>query len=120
MIWPGQSPEHDSDHREADESDDGARGSLEVAREAAVVADPRERALDDPAFGQDDELMQAVALDDFDNPMTGAGGGVRHITDFFPHLVGRDTHGEGSRSEGGESGLDRGLVAPLICAQPST
>lgn len=78
MIWPGQAAQHDADHGEADEGGDGARVSLEVARQAAVVADPSERALDDPALGQYDELMQFVALDDFDNPATRGGSGSRH------------------------------------------
>ena len=70
MNWPGQASEHDADHGETDEGGDGARVSLEVARQAAVAADPRERSFDDPTFGQDDELVQFVALDDFDDPMT--------------------------------------------------
>jgi hypothetical protein len=61
------------------------------------VADPRERALDDPAFGQDDELMQAVALDDFDNPMTGAGGGVRHAWSLISG-IGEDALDEGKEA----------------------
>src|SRR5487761_1791111 len=75
MIWPGQAPQHDADHGETDEGHDGARVSLEVARQAAVVADPRERTFHDPALGQDDELVQLGALDDFDDPSAGAGRG---------------------------------------------
>jgi hypothetical protein len=97
MIWPGQAAEHDSDHREADESDDGAGVSLEVACEAAVVADPCERALDDPAFGQDDERVQFVALDDFDDPLTGAGRGVRHAWSLISS-IGEDALDEGKEA----------------------
>jgi hypothetical protein len=89
--------EHDSDHREADESDDGARVALEVARQAAVVADPCERALDDSAFGQDDELVQVVALDDFDNPPTGAGRGVRDAWSLVAG-IGEDALDEGKEA----------------------
>lgn len=97
MIWPGQSPEHDSDHREADESDDGARVSLEVACQASVVADPCEGALDDPAFGQDDELVQFVALDDFHDPPTGAGRGMRHTWSLVSG-IGEDALDEGKEA----------------------
>lgn len=51
MVWSGQAPEHDADHGEPDESDDGAGVSFEVALESSVSADPREGALDDPSLG---------------------------------------------------------------------
>ena len=62
MSLPGQSFEHDADHSETNEGGGGSCVALEVAREAAVVADPGERALDDPALGQDDEAMRLVAF----------------------------------------------------------
>jgi hypothetical protein len=68
MSWSGQASKHDADHSEADESCGGSRVALEVTHKAPVVADPGERALDDPALGQDDEAMQFVALDDLDLP----------------------------------------------------
>ena len=82
MSWPGQASEHDADHGETDEGRGGSRVALEVARQAAIVADPGEGALDDPAFGQDDEAMQFVALDDLQPPGAGlgdGGGGLRSL-----------------------------------------
>jgi hypothetical protein len=61
------------------------------------VADPRERAFDDPAFGQDDELVPFGALDDFDHPMARAGGGV---CDAPPLITGI---GEDALDEGKEA-----------------
>jgi len=51
MSWADQSAQHDADHREAEEGDDGSVVALEVAGQAAVAADPGKGALDDPAFG---------------------------------------------------------------------
>src|SRR5712671_5241987 len=76
MTWPCQASEHNADHSEPDEGGDGARVSLEIARQAAIAADPGQRAFDDPALGQDDEFVQFVALDDLDHPVAGAGCGV--------------------------------------------
>ena len=42
--------------------------TLEVFGETAVVADPSQGALDDPAFGKNDEAMQFVAFDNLDGP----------------------------------------------------
>jgi hypothetical protein len=78
MRWPCQAPEHDSDHGEPDEGGDGARISLEIARQAAIAANPRQRALNNPTLGQDDKFVQFVALDDLDRPMAGAGSGSRN------------------------------------------
>jgi hypothetical protein len=97
MIWPGQAPQHDADHGETDEGGDGARVSLEVARQAAIAADPRERAFHDPSLGQDDELVQFVALDDFDCPLAGAGGGSRHARPLIAG-VGEDALDEGKEA----------------------
>ena len=47
--------------------------TLEVTGEPAVAADPGERALDDPALGEDDEAMQFGALDDLQRPGAGFG-----------------------------------------------
>src|ERR1700731_1641667 len=77
MTWPCQASEHDADHSEPDEGGDSARISLEIARQAAIAADPGEGSFDDPALGQDDEFVQFVALDDLDHPMAGAGSGPR-------------------------------------------
>ena len=72
-TWSGQASEHDADHGEANEGDDGAGVSLEVTGESAVAADPGEGALDDPSLGQDDEFVQLGALDDFELPRAGIG-----------------------------------------------
>ena len=62
MGCPCQASEHDADHGEADEGGDGAGVALEIARQAAIAADPGESALDDPALGQDDEACSSVRL----------------------------------------------------------
>jgi hypothetical protein len=78
MIWSGQTPKHEADHSEAKEGGDGARVAFEVAREAAVAADPGEGALDDPTFREDEEAMEVRALDDFHPPRAGGrNGGLR-------------------------------------------
>jgi hypothetical protein len=71
--------------------------SLEVACQAAIAADPRQRSLDDPALGQDDEFVQFVALDDLDHPTAGAGSGLR---DPWPLItgVGEDAFDEGKEA----------------------
>jgi hypothetical protein len=73
MGWPGQSSERDADHGETDQGCGGSRVALEIASEPAVVADPGEGALDDPAFGESDEAMQLVALHDLELPDAGPG-----------------------------------------------
>ena len=42
--------------------------TLEVFGEPAAATDPSQGALDDPAFGKNDEAMQFVAFDDLDGP----------------------------------------------------
>ena len=66
--WLGQASKHDSDHGKADEGNDGAGVSLEVSSEPAVTTDPGEGAFDDPSLGQNDEVVQFGALDDFELP----------------------------------------------------
>lgn len=75
MEWPGQALEHDADHGETYEGRGGSRIAFEVACEASVSADPCEGSLDDPPFGQDDEAMQLVALDDLQLPGARLGDG---------------------------------------------
>ena len=79
MSWAGQASEHDADHGEANEGGAGSRVSLEIAREAAMMADPRQSSFDDPAFGQDDEAVQLVALDDLQLPGAGICDGGRRL-----------------------------------------
>ena len=69
----GQASEHDTDHGEADEGNDGGGVSLEVASEPAIASDPGKGALDDPSLGQDDELVGFTPFDDFKLPSTGIG-----------------------------------------------
>lgn len=75
MGWSDQASEHKSDHGEAHEGGDGAGVALEVACQAAVAADPGEGSFDDPAFGEDDELVSIGALDDLEHPASGRGDG---------------------------------------------
>ena len=53
--WQCQAPEHDADHGEAEEGDDGSGIALEVADKPAVAADPGEEVFDDPAARADGE-----------------------------------------------------------------
>ena len=75
----------------------GAGVSLEIARQTAIATDPGQRALDDPALGQDDEFVQFVALDDLDHPMAGSGCGLR---DAWSMIAGMS---EGALDEGKEA-----------------
>ena len=52
---------------------------LEVTREPAMVADPANRALDDPALGQHDEAMLVTAADDLHLPWPGSCHGCGHL-----------------------------------------
>jgi hypothetical protein len=72
MSCAGQASQHDADHREPDEGGDSACVTLEIARQAAIAADPGQGAFDDPAPGQDDEFVQFIALDDLKHPTTRA------------------------------------------------
>jgi hypothetical protein len=78
MIWACQAAQHDADHGEAEEGGDGSGVTLEVAGQAAVAADPGEGALDDPAFGQDDEAVGIAALDDLQGPRAGPSDDLSH------------------------------------------
>src|SRR3979490_124528 len=97
MTWPCQASEHDADHGQPDEGSDGARVSLEIARQAAIAADPGQRAFDDPALGQDDEFVQFVALDDLDHPMAGAGSSSRDAWSLIAG-IGEDALDEGEEA----------------------
>ena len=56
---------------------DSACVALEIARQAAIAADPGQSSFDDPALGQEDGFVQFVALDDLDHPTAGAGSRSR-------------------------------------------
>jgi hypothetical protein len=97
MTWSGQPPEHKADHGETYEGCGGASVALEVACQAAIAADPSEGSLDDPALGQDDELVQFGALDDFDAPVARADGGLRHTWSLVAG-IGEDALDEGKEA----------------------
>lgn len=88
-----QATEHEADHGEADEGGGFAGVTLEVFGEATEAADPGKGALDDPAFGENDEAMQLVALDDFNGPGSGRGDGARQLRSLIAS-VGEDPFDE--------------------------
>lgn len=73
MSCPGQASEHDADHGESDEGSGTAGVAFEVAGQASIATDPGDRAFDDPAFRQDDEVVSLGALDDPERPSSGVG-----------------------------------------------
>ena len=99
MSCPGQASKHDADHGQPDEGSDGAGASLEIARQAAIAADPRQGSFDDPALGQDNEFVQFVALDDLENPTAGAGSGLRGAWALIAG-IGEDALDEGEEAAG--------------------
>jgi hypothetical protein len=74
--YRGQASEHDTNHSQADEGDNGAGVSFEVASEPAITSYPGEGALDDPSLGQDDELVGFTTFDDIEFPSTGIGNNL--------------------------------------------
>ena len=99
MSCAGQASKHDANHGQPDEGGNGAGISLEIARQAAIAADPGQGSFDDPALGQDDEFMQFVALDDLEYPTTGAGSrslGARSLIAG----IGEDALDEGKEAAG--------------------
>ena len=99
MSCPGQASEHDADHCEPDEGGDSAGISLEIARQAAIAADPGQGSFDDPSLGQDDEFVQFIALDDLQHPTTGAGSRSRGARSLIAG-VGEDALDEGEEAAG--------------------
>ena len=99
MTWPCQASEHDADHGQPDEGGDGAGVSLEIARQAAIAADPGQGSFDDPALGQDDEFVQFVALDDLDHPTPGVGSRSRDAWSLIAG-IGEDALDEGEEAAG--------------------
>ena len=112
MTWPCQASEHDADHGEPDEGGDGARISLEITRQAAIAANPGQGSFDDPALGQDDELVQFVALDDLEHPTTGAGSRSRGAGSLITG-IGEDALDEGEKAAGASIENQPGPVAVL-------
>ena len=106
-IWPGHAFEHQADHCEADEGCDGSGIALEIARQAAIAADPGEGPLDDPSLGQDDESVAIAAFDDFDLPTAGPRNDAGHLRPLVSSI--------------GEDAFDKrepaaGLAQQLACA----
>lgn len=111
-MWGGQASEHDADHGEADEGCGGSRIALEVAREASVVADPSEGSLDDPAFWENDETMQLVALDDLQLPSAGLGDGRGGLRSLIAG-IGEDALDKGKEATGAPVENERRAIAIL-------
>jgi hypothetical protein len=103
-----QAPQHDFDHGETDETDNGSGIALEVAHEAAVSADPCERSLDNPSLGQHGELMHLVALDDLDDPTARVRSSKRRARPLISGI------GENAQDEGPKRA--RRLVQHKACA----
>ena len=99
MSCPGQASKHDADHGQSDEGSDGAGVALEIACQTAIAADPRQSAFDDPALGQDDEFVQFIALDDLEQPTTGAGNRSRGTRSLIAG-IGKDALYEGEEAAG--------------------
>ena len=76
------------------------RVALEVAGEASIAADPGERSLDDPAFGEHAETMRFIALDDGELPSAGLGHGGSSLGPLVAGI--------------GEDGLDEGEEAASV------
>lgn len=109
MVWAGEAAQHDADHGEAEEGGDGSGVALEVAGQAAVAADPGKGALDDPAFGQDDEAMGVASLDDLQGPSAGLGDHLGHLGTLIAG-VGKDALDKGKGSPRGAQQLARAIA----------
>ena len=57
---------------------------LPIFGEPAASVEPGDGAFDDPSFGQDDEGVQFVALDDLDDPVAAFGNGQRDARSAIP------------------------------------
>jgi hypothetical protein len=112
MGWSGQASEHDADHGETNEGRGGSRIALEVARQAPIVTDPGEGSLNDPPFGQDDEAMQFIALDDLQPPGAGLGDGGRGFGSLVAG-IGEDAFDEREQAPGAPIENEQGTIAIL-------
>ena len=77
MSWR-HSAEHDADHGHPDEGFGDAAVALEIAGQAAVLADPAQRAFNNPSLRQHDKAMLVAAAHDLNGPAARAGHGRRH------------------------------------------
>ena len=112
ISCPRKASEHDADHGQPDEGSDGAGVSLEIARQAAIAADPGQGSFNDPALRQDDKFVQFVALDDLDHPMAGVGSGSRGAWSLVAG-IGEDALDEGEQAAGASIENQPGPVAVL-------
>ncbi len=112
MGWPGQASEHDADHGETNERRGGSCIALEVTREASIVTDPGEGSLNDPPFGQDDEAMQFIALDDLQRPGAGLGDGGRGFGSLVAG-IGEDAFDEREQAPRAPVENEQGTIAIL-------
>ena len=112
MGWPGQASEHETDHGETDEGGDGSGVTLEIACQSAISTEPGEGALDDPAFGNDDEAMQFAALDDLQGPGSGLGDGRGCLRPLIAG-IGEDALDEGEEAARAPVEDERRTVAVL-------
>jgi hypothetical protein len=58
----GEAAQHEPNHREIDEGDDGSDMALEIAGQPAAMADPGQGSFDDPAFRQHLETGTSLRL----------------------------------------------------------
>jgi hypothetical protein len=72
----------------------GSRVALEITGQAAVVADPGERAFNNPALAEDDKAVQFIAFDYFELPGAGLGDCGRRFRSLISPIT--------------EDGLDKG------------
>jgi len=92
-IWACQASEHEPDHGEADKGSHGSCVALIVARQPTIAANPCKCALYDPAFRQDNELVELIALDNFDDPTSGIRGSKSGARALITG-IGKDAHNE--------------------------
>jgi hypothetical protein len=99
MGWPSETPEHDADHCEANEGGGGSSVALKIASQAAIMADPGEGTLNDPALGENDEAVQLAAFDNLQLPSAGLGDGSRCLRSLIASIA-EDTLDEGEQTAG--------------------
>ena len=83
-----------------------------ILGEPSAAVEPGDGAFHDPSFWQDGEGVQFGALDDFDNPAAGAGGGQCRARTLIA-CVGEDTQNEREQGSGAFVKNERGAVAIL-------
>lgn len=71
--------------------------TLEVFGETAAAADPSQGALDNPAFGKNDEAMLLVAFDDLQRPGSGFGDRFGRFRTLISG-IGEDAFDEGEQA----------------------